>query len=318
MENKDMNTLTIKTTAQHKKASMVRLLRMKQQAKHKKGFTLIELSIVLVIIGLIVGGVLVGQDLIKAAQVRAQVTQIEQYNTAVNTFRNKYNALPGDMSQAAASGYGLPVSPNTNATVGNNNGLVEAYISGAFASGFPYSQEGALLGSQLFNANLIGQTVRTTGADFIGGSDVLSNLTSMASAGTSFFPTSKLGKSYITAGSLNGVNYWLIIPATAATGGTTASFTVSANAALTPQDALNIDSKLDDGNPSTGLVMAMGSIGTGSILSIASASSAATTSTLNECVVGTYGTPAATDSYNVSTANGSGTAPACALKIRFN
>ena len=58
---------------------------------HKSaGFTLIELSIVLVIIGLIIGGVLVGRDLIAAAQVRAQISQIEKYQTAVNTFRGKY------------------------------------------------------------------------------------------------------------------------------------------------------------------------------------------------------------------------------------
>lgn len=57
------------------------------------GFMLIELSIALVVIGLIVGGVLVGQDLINAAAVRAQISQIEKYNTAVNTFREKYGYL---------------------------------------------------------------------------------------------------------------------------------------------------------------------------------------------------------------------------------
>src|ERR1700746_416796 len=71
------------------------------------GFTLIELSIVLVIIGLIVGGVLVGQDLIRAAEVRATISQIEKYNTAVNTFRGKYNALPGDLNAAAATAFGF-------------------------------------------------------------------------------------------------------------------------------------------------------------------------------------------------------------------
>lgn len=62
----------------------------------RSGFTLIELSIVLVIIGLIVGGVLVGTALIEAAQMRQQLTQISTINTAVVTFRNKYNCLPGD------------------------------------------------------------------------------------------------------------------------------------------------------------------------------------------------------------------------------
>lgn len=71
------------------------------------GFTLIELSIVLVIVGLIVGGVLVGRDLISAAEVRAQISQIEKYNTAVNTFRGKFNAIPGDMSAATAAQFGF-------------------------------------------------------------------------------------------------------------------------------------------------------------------------------------------------------------------
>jgi prepilin-type N-terminal cleavage/methylation domain-containing protein len=71
----------------------------------QQGFTLIELSIVLVIIGLIVGGVLVGQDLIRAAAVRGQISQIEKYQTAVNTFRTKYDGLPGDLSNAANFGF---------------------------------------------------------------------------------------------------------------------------------------------------------------------------------------------------------------------
>ena len=68
------------------------------------GFTLIELSVVLVIIGLIVGGVLVGQDLIRAATLQAQITQIQKFNTAANTFRLKFNALPGDVANAGNLG----------------------------------------------------------------------------------------------------------------------------------------------------------------------------------------------------------------------
>ena len=74
----------------------------------KKGFTLIELSIVLVIIGLIAGGVLIGRDLINAAAIRAQISQIEKIQTAVNTFRGKFNALPGDMGTAIANQFGFP------------------------------------------------------------------------------------------------------------------------------------------------------------------------------------------------------------------
>jgi prepilin-type N-terminal cleavage/methylation domain-containing protein len=69
------------------------------------GFTLIEMAIVLVVIGLIVGGVLVGQDLIRAAYIRAQISQIEKVNTAVNTFYGKYQALPGDMNISTATAF---------------------------------------------------------------------------------------------------------------------------------------------------------------------------------------------------------------------
>lgn len=61
-----------------------------------KGFTIVELSIVLVLVGLLSAGVLVGRDLIRAAEVRAQIRQIESLNTAVAAFQNKYNCLPGD------------------------------------------------------------------------------------------------------------------------------------------------------------------------------------------------------------------------------
>src|SRR3954468_8091893 len=63
---------------------------------HRNGFTLIELSIVLVIIGLVVGGVLVGRDLMRAAELRAVVSDFDRFQTALYTFQSKYNCLAGD------------------------------------------------------------------------------------------------------------------------------------------------------------------------------------------------------------------------------
>jgi len=65
------------------------------------GFSLIELAIVLVILGLLAGGVLVGQSLIRAAELRSVVDDFEKYRLAVIIFEDRYRYLPGDMPNAA-------------------------------------------------------------------------------------------------------------------------------------------------------------------------------------------------------------------------
>lgn len=63
----------------------------------KRAFSLIELSIAIVIIGLLVGGVLVARDLIAASEIRQVISTVERYKTAINSFRDKYMNLPGDL-----------------------------------------------------------------------------------------------------------------------------------------------------------------------------------------------------------------------------
>lgn len=84
--------------------------------KSKYGFTLVELSIVLIIIGLIVSGVIAGKALIDAAKIRAQAKQIETFKTAYYTFQLKYDELPGDMPNASSYWSG--------ATDGDGDGIV--------------------------------------------------------------------------------------------------------------------------------------------------------------------------------------------------
>lgn len=69
--------------------------------KRTAAFSLVELAIVLVILGLLVGGILAGQSLIRAANVRSVGRDITMLQTSMFAFRDKYMAMPGDFSQAS-------------------------------------------------------------------------------------------------------------------------------------------------------------------------------------------------------------------------
>lgn len=221
----------------------------------QQGFTLIELSIVLVIIGLIVGGVLVGQDLIKAAQVRAAISQIEKYDSAVNTFRTKYNGLPGDLNNATnffPTATDNPVLATcTKYNPGNN--VFDDCATGA--GGATLSGEPAAFWHHLYLSSLIGDAM--TDNKLIGGA-ALAAPGSIANA----FPASKVGSgNYVMAYTGNtalvepgmaGTNLYRIAGIASFTAGGAPTFTNS----LTPLEAFAIDSKKDDGIPNTGVVQA--------------------------------------------------------------
>jgi len=94
---------------------------LKQQKLNQNGFTLIEIAIVLVIIGLLLGGVLKGQELINTARVRALSNNIDGITSAWFSFSDRYRAFPGDYSQASVN------LPNIAAAGdGNGNGLIDS------------------------------------------------------------------------------------------------------------------------------------------------------------------------------------------------
>ncbi len=73
----------------------------RKHTQRNTAFSLVELSIVLVILGLLVGGILAGQSLIRASELRSVTTQYQSYATAGMAFRDRYFQLPGDFSSAA-------------------------------------------------------------------------------------------------------------------------------------------------------------------------------------------------------------------------
>ena len=76
------------------------MIPVQKHMRAQAGFTLVELAIVMIIIGLLIAGVLKGQALIGNAKVTAQVAQIKSIDAATSTFKDMYAALPGDMLNA--------------------------------------------------------------------------------------------------------------------------------------------------------------------------------------------------------------------------
>ncbi|MBU2642869.1 MAG: prepilin-type N-terminal cleavage/methylation domain-containing protein [Gammaproteobacteria bacterium] len=73
-----------------------------QIKRHQSGFTLIEIAIVLVIIGLLLGGILKGQELITQGRIRNVANDFQSMTAAINLYQDRYRALPGDDAGAAA------------------------------------------------------------------------------------------------------------------------------------------------------------------------------------------------------------------------
>jgi prepilin-type N-terminal cleavage/methylation domain-containing protein len=233
---------------------------MHKSSAQNQGFTLIELSIVLVIIGLIVGGVLVGQSLISSAAVRAQISQIEKYQTATNTFRGKYGYLPGDIPNPYAAQFGFLMRGSAPGQ-GDGNGLLQAaYSSPPVVNYSPFLNEEAMFWVDLSTAQLIDGSFSTATPT----ATISSTITGSAIA--AYMPQAKIGNGgyvYVWSGGWkgfsiafnnhDGYNYFGLAGVTA--GDTFGlAYTVPL---LTVAQAYAIDSKMDDGLPQSGSVTAL-------------------------------------------------------------
>lgn len=225
----------------------------------KAGFSLVELSIVLVILGLLVGGILTGQNLIKAAELRAVTTEYAALQTAVNLFQDKYFALPGDMPNATAfwgradgvAGSGQCADPDgdegtgTQTCNGDGSGTITTSKSAATLN------ETFRFWQHLANAGLIeGQY---TGVDSGGGNP------EHAIPGENV-PVSKYANggwsAYHRVDDLGDVNWYATTYGNYYTLGAGGTPQWPSAGLFTPEEAWNIDTKTDDGQPALGQVMA--------------------------------------------------------------
>ena len=91
--------------------------------KHQTGFTLVEIAIVLVIVGLLLGGILKGQELINSAKVKSLANDFRTIPTYIYAYQDKFKSLPGDDNNIVGHLGGTATQATTGGTIGN--GVIE-------------------------------------------------------------------------------------------------------------------------------------------------------------------------------------------------
>ncbi len=206
-----------------------------------RGFTLIEMSIVLVIIGLIIGGILKGQEIITTARSKAVINEINAARAATNTYYDRFRSLPGDDANGATRVDPRLVAGNGDGVVGPNPGPATApslTTTGTANQGENYQYFKALMAARLLNGGEVGPVGTIQGNAFGVGSSL---------------PAAPITGSGLTViyGTHDG-------DATTVTTKETAHwFRIHKNPAIptpafTPRELANIDSQIDDGVPSEG------------------------------------------------------------------
>lgn len=233
---------------------------MKKSMQAQQGFTLVELAIVMTIIGLLIGGILKGQELMMNARITATIAQVRSYEAAATTFRDSYAALPGDMLNAenrlpGCTAFCDPGAGGGNSIVGAPNWTAAAAWPTQAATGAP-AVETILFWMHMLQADLISG---------VSSEAIAAGATTMSWGLT--HPAARINGGFVV-GYADGIN----APPGGTSSGSNPSGMVLAlvNAptaaldqtrgiqALTPGRAAQIDRKMDDGRPTAGFVQSFG------------------------------------------------------------
>ncbi len=222
---------------------------------YQKGFTLVELAIVLVIIGLLVGGVLQGQELIKQAQIRAHIKGVNDLKLAIATFQTKYDALPGDIKRperffpvcdATAYGIGI-ISGNGDGKIDVDNVIHPEVLLPEYSCVWLHLTNAGLYQLSPMKENELEPGVPPMDINFetdifpyakwpaAKGFNMRLQYWRSYSSGPLLGPDNVNSNGFYVGGISNGVMF-----------------------GFNPADMYSIDSKMDDGKPASGIVRALG------------------------------------------------------------
>jgi prepilin-type N-terminal cleavage/methylation domain-containing protein len=197
-------------------------------AQRPRGFTLVEISIVLVVVGLILGGVMVGQSMIRSSQVGKLNAEVEAYRAAVASFQDKYATLPGDLTNASRYW--------TGASSGDGDGRLDN-----FAENFNFWRHLALSGQ------IKGSFTGVTGPGSAYDAVIHANVPESALGDAGYMPLN----SYNT-----GVNYFYADGDIGLLLGRDVGGSYTFAPALTVGEAYAMDQKFDDGLAVSGIIKA--------------------------------------------------------------
>ncbi len=219
------------------------------------GFTLMELSVVFVIIGLLAAGVIMSKEMIFTAGIRRQIRQVEDYTIAYGTFKLKYHCMPGDCINASKQ---FPTAVN-----GNGNNLIEATAilapntpNRSADNNFDLEQKNFFTHLQLAelirsDISLVGpgypEATLAPGQGFTAASD-FQNLVTLALHANDYTSQSR---DYLATGQWQAGLYFAVGDPNAAWG-----WKNDTKGLFTPLVMYSIDSKMDDGNPQKGKLRA--------------------------------------------------------------
>ena len=217
---------------------------------HRSAFSLVELSIVLVILGLLTGGILAGQSLIRGAELRSVSADIQRYMAASHTFRDKYFALPGDMTNAEKFWGTMATGTCPNATGGTGTQTCNGDGNGQLwaATAASTTGESFTFWQHLANAGLVegsytgraGPGTATPGRDSVIGTNAPRGRISNAGFSVEY----NVGGSY----GIGNTNFMYV-------GGVDPGGSPTWGNFIKAEEAWNIDTKTDDGKPGYGKVI---------------------------------------------------------------
>lgn len=226
--------------------------------RNSKGFTLVEIAVVLIVIGLLIGGVLKGAEMISNAQVNGAITQADKIRKAFRTFHDAYYTFPGDLQNAPT------VLQNCVAgTFCGNSGNGDQIVGDEFMLGT--NANGTVL-----SFNLAAPTENLVAWAHLGASGIY-NETAMVPAQPGFgesLPVASGGGGWtvlynggnlrplLRIGAFGAITlrsgHWLLQVPNARTN----SGNILEGGAFLPEQIGRFDRKIDDGRPNTGSILA--------------------------------------------------------------